>query len=378
MLSSMGLETSGVLGFDDLLGGGLAAGDNVVWVGDDRAVITRFAQRFIAAPGPGHRLHVDLGPGPDHVEVPPSVEVVDLGRSRQPTIDPEELEAALLGGAVDHGSRLVVDGLDQLILRWGAREAARFYTRVCPRLFDRGAIAYWIGTRAVSSASFIDEVARVAQCVFELRQGRLRVTKAEGRPARLQGAMVTVDVDADGDLVLSQRHAAGRVGEGLVRVRRARDLTQAQLARMAGVTPAAVSQAESGRRGLSLDTLLVLSEQLGIGLDDLLGGSGQPDYVLARRDRHPTEAGATPLLDEQGGLRVHVVHLEPGEHGTPPGGPHKGVELVLVANGLVLVDLGHTTPAVRAGDAVMATKVTVKGWTSLGPEPARLFWLVLG
>ena len=57
-------------------------------------------------------------------------------------------------------------------------------------------------------------------------------------------------------------------------------------------------QAESGRRGLSLDTLLPLCEQLGLGLDDLLGGSGPPDYVLARRDRLPTGDPVTPLLDD--------------------------------------------------------------------------------
>jgi transcriptional regulator with XRE-family HTH domain len=373
----MALEPTGVAAFDDLLGGGLVVGDNVVWVGDDRELIARFAQRFLAAPTAARRRYLRLGPHPGLGDLPGGVEVIDLGDRRRGLDDPAALEAVLVDPAASHASRLVVDGLDDLVLRWGAREAARFYRRVCPRLFDLGAVAYWTGTRSVLSASFVDEVAKVAQCVFDLRQGRLRVTKAEGRPRRLQGAMVTVD-GRDDELVLSQQHAVGRVGEGLLRLRRARNLTQTQLARLAGVTPAAISQAESGRRGLSLDTLLPLCEQLGIGLDDLLGGVGPPDYVLARRDRFPTEAGLTPLLDEAGGLRAHLVRLEPDEHRTPPGAPHKGVELVLVAQGLVLVDLGHTTPAVRAGDAVLATRVPVRGWTNLGPDAASLFWIVIG
>lgn len=38
---------------------------------------------------------------------------------------------------------------------------------------------------------------------------------------------------------------------------------------------------------------------------------------------------------------------------------HKGAELVLVARGLVLVDLGSSSPAVRAGDAILATKIPI-------------------
>jgi XRE family transcriptional regulator, regulator of sulfur utilization len=368
------LEPSGVAAFDELLGGGLVVGDNIVWVVDDRAVVGAFAERFLRA-SIGRRRYVRLGRERAVDQVPDGTEVVDLHRRR--LSDPAALEAILLDPVGAHASRLVVEGLDELVLRWGAREAATFYRQVCPRLFDLGAIAYWIGTRAVLSASLVDDVAKVAQCVFDLRHGRLRVTKAEGRPSRLQGAMVKAEL-RDGELELSRQHAVGRVGEGLTRLRRARGLTQAQLARLAGVTPAAISQAESGRRSLSLDTLLPLCERLGIGLDDLLGGVGPPDYVLARRDRFPTEDGVTPLLDDPGaGMRAHLVRLEPGQHGSPHAA-HKGAEMVLVAQGLVLVDLGRTTPVVRAGDAVMATRVPIRGWSNLGPGAATLFWVLDG
>jgi transcriptional regulator with XRE-family HTH domain len=38
------------------------------------------------------------------------------------------------------------------------------------------------------------------------------------------------------------------------------------------VSPSAVSQAERGRRGLSLETLMRLSRELHLTLDELLGG----------------------------------------------------------------------------------------------------------
>ncbi|MDQ3931661.1 MAG: cupin domain-containing protein, partial [Actinomycetota bacterium] len=75
------------------------------------------------------------------------------------------------------------------------------------------------------------------------------------------------------------------------------------------------------------------------------------------------------------GLRTYLVHLQPGEMGTPLI-PHKGLELVLVAAGLIQIDLGSATPVMRAGDALLATKVPVRGWRNLQAKPARLFWIL--
>ena len=86
--------------------------------------------------------------------------------------------------------------------------------------------------------------------------------------------------------------------------------------------------------------------------------------------------GHVALLDDPGaGLRAYLIQLGPGQRGTPPV-PHKGVELILVASGLVQADLGSATPVLRAGDAVLATKASVAGWRNLVGEPARLFWII--
>ena len=87
-------------------------------------------------------------------------------------------------------------------------------------------------------------------------------------------------------------------------------------------------------------------------------------------------AAQTPLLDDPDvGLRAYLVQLAPGEAGTPPI-VHKGLELVVVATGLVQLDLGTDMPVVRAGDAVLATRVAIAGWRNLLGEPARLFWIL--
>lgn len=355
---------SGVPTLDSLLGGGLALGDNIVWVGTSWSDLAPFVDAFEGS-ATGELRVIDTSHGADGPKG---------ATSQTPT--PKDLELDLLAD-LRPGDRVVVTSLDDLVTRWGAARAIEFYTRTCPRMFDRGAVAYWVATRDLSGAPVIDAVARVAQCVFEVRGGRLRVRKAEGRPLRVQGAVAEID-RADERLVLHREHVVGRLGEGLRRLRAARGLNQRQLAQLAGVTPAAISQTESGRRGLSLDTLVSLCDALGVGLDDILGIGRPPSPWLARHDRHRSRGtSSAPLFDDPSlGARVHLVDLEVGAAGRPPW-EHKGPELLLAAEGLVLVDLGTSTPVLRAGDALMASDVAVQGWSNLAEVSSRLFWVAL-
>ena len=98
--------------------------------------------------------------------------------------------------------------------------------------------------------------------------------------------------------------------------------------------------------------------------------------MLARREHRPLGADTTALFEAPDGpVRAYRTALAPRSSGAPPF-VAKGVELVLVAQGLVLVDLGDDTPVMRAGDALLALDQPVLGWTNLGPEPAELFWML--
>ncbi len=368
---------SGTPDLDALLGG-LILGDNVVWVLDDTTVVgyledallneasARGESCFYVSAGPDSgRLQARLGSG---------VTILDA-RARGPYAQAGVLEMAIIEGVrANPPGFVVVDGLVQFARRWGAAKAVAFFSRVCPILFDLGAVAYWRAPRAELGRSFIEQVTNVTQCVLELGDSHLRVVKAEGRPASVQGRLLRLEV-TDGVVHLEDERVLGRLGRGLERVRRERNMNQSDLARLAGVTPSAISQAEAGRRGLSLDTLLLLSERLGTGLDELLASAPAGGYVLARHPRTSEEATTALLDDPRTGLRAYLVRLGPGESGAPDI-VHKGPELVLVASGLVQVAIGSDTPVMRAGDAALATSVAVSGWRNLLNSPAVLFWVL--
>ena len=368
---------SGVPDVDDLLGG-LILGDNVVWVLDDAEVVRHLEDALIREVGNRGEKVFYVSAGPDTARLPArlgaGVTVLDA-RARGPYGDAAVLETAIIEGARSNPpGYVIVDGLVQFARRWGAAKAVAFFSRVCPRLFDLGAVAYWRAPRSELGSSFIEQVTNVTQCVLEVGGGHLRVIKAEGRPASVQGRLLRVDLTA-GVLRLEDERALGRLGQGLERVRRERHLNQSELARLAGVSQSAVSQAEAGRRGLSLETVMLLSERLGIGLDELLASAPAGGYVLARRPRTVGDTSTALLDDPKAGLRAYLVRLEPGESGGPDR-PHKGVELVLVASGLVQLTIGSDTPVMRAGDAALATSVGVSGWRNLTNGPALLFWVL--
>ena len=374
MLNDGDRVTSGVADLDALLDG-LMLGDNVVWVVEATDVVTVLEDAllveavrrgqpcmYISANGEVASLRRRL---------PSEVQILDC-RPGKPHSDPGALETKIVEGARGPAPAcVVVDDLGTLARRWRTDRAVSFFSRVCPRLFDLGALAYWRAPRKELSRAAIARITQVTQCVLELTDDHLRVVKSEGRQAGVQGSLLRLSVDGS-RITLESQLGLGRLARGLERIRHERNLTQSDLARMGRVTPSAISQAEAGRRGLSLDTLLLLADRLGVSIDELLSAASAPEYVLARRPRGFSGSKRALHDDPRAGLRSYLVRLGPGESGTADE-LHKGMELVLVASGLVQVTIGDDTPVMRAGDAALATKAPVTGWRNLTNDTAMLF-----
>ncbi|KAA3637647.1 MAG: XRE family transcriptional regulator [Armatimonadetes bacterium] len=361
--------STGEPALDGLLGG-LLPGDNIVWVGDRPELHDRIESAFLkTAAAPATLVVLSDAPDP---QVPPGVEMVD-GRSGRPHADLLALEREIIRRGSQPGARIVIRDLDALVRRLGPKAALGFFTRTCPRLFDLGAIAYWRASRPEASP-ILDGVQRVTQCVVDHTAGRLRVVKAEGRPHAV-GRIFDVEAGTKG-ISLEEVRALGRLADGIRRLRASRGLTQSAIAQLADVSPSAISQVESGQRGLSLDTLLTLGQALNVSIDELIGYQPDQGYILARRDRDPAQRGVIPLLDNPDtGLRAYLVILGAGESGEPHA-VHKGAELVLVGTGVVQIVLNEETPVLRAGDALLVTTDAIHGWKNLLPETTRLFWIV--
>jgi transcriptional regulator with XRE-family HTH domain len=372
------VASTGVADLDRALHG-LYWGDNVVFEPDSTDTALPF---FVAVAEHSevydHAAYVTLTLDPEAIHRDyPSLGVID---ARPQTA---LAEAGALLNEVRRRSKpqartlLLFDPLDDMAARWGTDMARRFFTRCCPLLLEVGAIAYWSLSQGERFEPLRRDVEDVTQCVLVLRDGRLRIAKAEGRPVGVQGSVYHYRL-ADGKPELTQAPAAARLGGALRAVRMQRQLSQAQLAQLADVSASAISQAERGQRGLSLETLLTLTANLHITVDELLRGHVSPGYRLGRRDDPAATPTGTPipLLDDpEAGLRAYLVRLAPGATATP-NIDHKGTELVAVVGGLVQVQLTSGRPVLRQGEALLADRSSIRGWRNIAQRPAALFWVI--
>jgi transcriptional regulator with XRE-family HTH domain len=257
------------------------------------------------------------------------------------------------------------------------RIASGFFGHCCPMLLDLGAIAYWSMPGASPYRTMHREIEQITQCIIVVGEGRLRISKAEGRPPGAQGQLFRYSVK-DGALQLQPAQAVARVGAALRAYRLRRDLSQSDLARFAGVSPSAISQVERGERGLSLETLMALSSRLNVTLDELLGGEVTPDYRIGRRHGlgNAPAGSVLPLLDDaEAGMRAYLVSLPRSATVEAPFA-HKGAELVGVVSGLVQVLLTSGRPILRRGETLLASRRGINGWRNMGESEAQCLWVL--
>jgi len=359
---------------------GLYWGDNVVWVweGSDppqQMFYDAIAQRRDDFGATGY-----VAASSDPAEIIsrwPWLDILDARKGTPITSPRHLLEAIRQFCARAPRPLLLFDSLAPLADRWGMRIASGFFGHCCPMLLDLGAIAYWSVPGASQYRTMHREIEQITQCIIVVGEGRLRISKAEGRPPGAQGQLFRYSV-LDGTLQLQPAQTAARVGAALRAYRLRRELSQSDLARLAGVSPSAISQVERGERGLSLETLMALSGRLNVTLDELLGGEVTPDYRIGRRHGlADTRRGSVlPLLDDaEAGLRAYLISMPRSATVEAPFA-HKGTELVGVVNGLVQVLLGSGRPVLRRGETLLASRRGIDGWRNVGDADAQCIWVL--
>jgi transcriptional regulator with XRE-family HTH domain len=370
------VASTGIPELDATLGG-LFWGDNVVLEVPEPEAANPFLRAVAGVPDRyDQRVYIGLSGESDAV---PGFDLIDA-RPGGELAQPAPLLRAIVERCLPAERNLLVfEAMDAMVERWGTELAGRFFTQCCPRLLQLGAIAYWSVPSGERGRRLRRTIEEITQCVFVVEDSRLRIAKADGRPPGIEGGVFRYG-EVDGLPSLTPAPVVARLGAALRAARTQRQLSQSDLARLAGVSPSAISQAERGQRGLSLETLLQLTANLNLTLDELLRGDVVAGYRLARRSR-PRARGANgeeplPLLDDpMAGLRAYLVHLAPQQSGAPHM-THKGTELIAVATGLVQVVLQTGRPVLRGGESLLVETAVIERWRNLGPSEAMLFWIL--
>jgi transcriptional regulator with XRE-family HTH domain len=189
------------------------------------------------------------------------------------------------------------------------------------------------------------------------------------------------------------------------RMRAERDRQGLSLRKLAGklqISPSALSQIETGRSRPSVSTLYAIVSELGMSFDELFARSPEPGAarVAARHPRtQPGEeqivqrAEERPVIELESGVRwerlnptgerdVDFLEVEYDVGGASSRGGtfvhHAGREYGVVTSGQLKVTVGYEEFELGPGDSICFDSAVPHRLESLGDEPARAIWLVIG
>ncbi len=189
------------------------------------------------------------------------------------------------------------------------------------------------------------------------------------------------------------------------RLRQERDRQGLSLRKLAGrlqISPSALSQIETGRSRPSVSTLYAIVSELGISFDELFARS--PEHGASRvAARHPRtkpgeeqlvqRAEERPVIELESGVRwerlnptgerdVDFLEVEYDVGGASSRGGtfvhHAGREYGVVTSGALKVTVGYEEYELGPGDSICFDSAVPHRLETIGDEPARAIWLVIG
>ncbi|MCV7228104.1 helix-turn-helix domain-containing protein [Mycolicibacterium komossense] len=278
---------------------------------------------------------------------------------------------ATLRRATESGQRaLVVVDLEEVRKLRAGNDFESFVAEIAHAALTNGFIAHWFGTAAEELAG----IESLAQCVVDVRTGNLRVARADGRGTHTRGAQLPFTIDT-GQIVVEPPSVTSLLGNGLRAIRRERGWSQSQLGELIGISGSAISQTERGQHALSLETIVELTDKLGVSIDQLLRGR-TPSYELARATEpgHRAAGGPTRFLINDPTLRLSTIlaRIAPRGAASPSIDP-LATQVLLVGQGLVQVILSSDRPILRQGDGLLVRSGGIISCRNLGTDEAIVF-----
>jgi transcriptional regulator with XRE-family HTH domain len=178
-----------------------------------------------------------------------------------------------------------------------------------------------------------------------------------------------------------ERGAAGlarRVAENLKDQRKRHELSLDQMARVTGVSRAALSQIETQKTNPTLGVLWKIASGLGIPFADLIGESPLGVSVLRHGETQLLRSvdrrfESRPLVPSAGIPPIEMYDLTLSAHSRHASEPHgPGTrELVIVLSGALRMTVGDETEDLAAGDSIVFNADTKHVYENPGSAEAR-------
>ncbi|MBA4372641.1 MAG: hypothetical protein C0402_07225 [Thermodesulfovibrio sp.] len=283
------------------------------------------------------------------------------------------------------GARYVFDSLTGMQDLWGDENRTyKFFTYMCPRLYDLETVAYWILEKDAHSQKFKANLRHITQDVFDLYLRRdklyIKALKLAGRQDREAFKPHTYQISGgDISIVSSRKEPSTDLGVKLKNMRMKAGMSQKDLADRVEVTPSFISQLENNQISPSLNSFVQICRALGANPAEFLEDSkAVPLQWLIRKDRMfsqlmPAGDGlkaASIIAGEQ--LSARFVVIPPQTLVKKHFHLLRKPEFIFVLQGTVSITADDKTETLHPGDSVYLLEVVPTQWKNEGGNDAEL------
>jgi transcriptional regulator with XRE-family HTH domain len=184
----------------------------------------------------------------------------------------DEFTSALnsIEDSLSPGARYVFDSLTGMQDLWeDENDTYKFFTYMCPRLYDLDTVAYWILEKDAHSQKFKANIRHITQVVFDVYKRRenlyIKALKLTGRHNRDAFKPHLYEVADTGVVItLPKKEPVTDIGTKIKELRMARGMSQKDLADKVELTPSFISQLENNQISPSLGSFLQICNALGV------------------------------------------------------------------------------------------------------------------
>jgi len=417
----MGKISSGIKGLDNLVDS-LYIGDNVVWEVDAGTASHLFIQSFIeqaladsqkiiyvsfnTSPqsilnnlskllSPEHFILIDCftsGKGKNDntflkfYETASNLNIVRINNPK--SIEEFTHKLNSLEDSFSRGVRYVFDSLTGMQDLWGnENETYKFFTYMCPRLYDLGTVAYWLLEKDAHSQSFKANLRHITQVVFDLYKRRdklyIKALKLEGRQDREAFKPHLYEIEGrDVTVTFPKRELATDVGGRIKDVRTRLGISQKELADKVDLTPSFISQLENNQISPSLNSFIQICNALGVNPSALLLEEKSSDAQwLIKKEKvfsnlSLNENGLKGFsIVKNGNMSSTLIVLEPYTKIERNFISTVGTNLIYVLKGNISVVINGKGETLSSGDSIYLKEEVPSLWKNEGGDKAELLLL---
>lgn len=285
------------------------------------------------------------------------------------------------------GGRYVFDSLTGMQDLWGDENRTyKFFTYLCPRLYDLGTVAYWILEKDAHSQKFKANLRHITQVVLELYKRKdklwIKALKLEGRPNREAFKPHSYEI---GDITISitsvRKEPSFDIGTKIKELRTKIGMSQKELADKVDLTPSFISQLESNQITPSLNSFIQICNALGISLSDTLEKKSEDIQWLIKKEKIFSnllfkEDGVKGFgIIKNGTLSGTIIVIEPYAKVKGMAVSSEGKKLLYVLKGDISVIVDGKGGIIRSGDSIYLKEDVISLLKNEGGDSAEILLL---